>query len=235
MENKKDTIGIIGGSGAFATSYLLQKINEYSVLMHQASNDQDFLHTITISTPFTALNHQGFPSKNTLHHLIQLLHQLESIDCNIIVLACNTLHQYWENLNQAKIHSSTTILHLPQIVSSYVSSKDKIVGILSSEQTRLLQLYEPFLQFHQKLIYVPLKIQSKINDCIQSVIQNKIDVQIQQNFHDCLAYLFDNQVDSIILGCTELSILKKFITYPKIYDSVELLAMYLNQYFSGKS
>lgn len=58
-----------------ATSFLLQKINEYSVYMYQSKADQDFLHTVTVSTPLTHLDFKGNSKKDTLTHLLLNIHQ----------------------------------------------------------------------------------------------------------------------------------------------------------------
>ena len=58
--------------------------------------------------------------------------------------------------------------------------------------------------------------------------------KIEEQLYDGISALIKN-VDSVILGCTELSILKPKPINKKIYDSVELLAIYLNQNFKGNS
>ena len=88
---------------------------------------------------------------------------------------------------------------------------------------------------NKTLIYPPINIQSSVNFCINSVIKNDINKQTKQIFDICLYSLFEKNVDSVILGCTELSILKPKPINKKIYDSVELLAIYLNQNFKGNS
>lgn len=228
----KNKIGIIGGSGAFATSFLLQKINEYSVHMYKSKTDQDFLHTVTVSTPLTHLDFRGNSHKDTLKHLLDNVHQLESIDCNIIVMACNTLHEYWQYLNENKRSEHTIILNLPQIVCSFVDKSDKRVGVLCSEKSRMLDIYKPYLEKHEhQLVYPSFEIQQSINYCINSVIQNDHSKQFKQLLDISLYSLFEQEVDSVILGCTELSILKPPKMHRTLYDSVELLAIYLNQHF----
>lgn len=228
----KNKIGIIGGSGAFATSFLLQKINEYSVIMYKSKTDQDFLHTVTVSTPLTHLDFRGNSHKDTLKNLLDNVHQLESIDCNIIVLACNTLHEYWQYLNENKRFEHTIILNLPQIVSSFVDKKEKKIGILCSEKCRMLDIYKPYLQENnQEIFYPSFEVQQTVNYCINSVIQNDQSKHFKQLLDISLYSLFEQEVDSVILGCTELSILKPSKVHRNIYDSVELLAIFLNQHF----
>lgn len=233
MEHK---IGIIGGSSAFATSFLLQKINEYSVYIHKSKNDNDFLHTVTVSTPFTHLDFKGNSQKDTLKHLLDNLHELEDIKCNVIIMACNTLHEYWEKLNSLKKNESTILLNLPQIVTSFVDVKEKRIGVLCSERCRQLDLYKPFLEMNnQKIIYPDMSIQQTINYCINSVIINDTSKQYKQLMDISLYKLFEQDVDSIILGCTELSLLKPPKINKTIYDSVELLAIFLNQHFKKQN
>lgn len=232
----KYKIGIIGGSGAFATSYLLQKINETSVAMYGSKNDSEFLDTVTVSTPYSFLDYKGQSTKATIENLIKIMHQLETIDCNVIVMACNTLHQYWSVLNNKKLKNDTVLLHLPKIVAGFIENDEENIGVLCSEQSRFLDIYKsPLNDYNKKIVYPPINIQSSINFSINSVIQNNINKQTKQIFDICLYSLFEKNVDSVILGCTELSILKPKPINKKIYDSVELLAIYLNQNFKGNS
>lgn len=225
-------IGIIGGSGAFATSYLLQKINEYSVFLHKAKNDSDFLHTITITTPFTYLDYKGNSQKDTFSHLLKNVHDLENIGCNIIVMACNTLHQYHNQLVAQKIKPHTVILNLPQVVCSFLNISDKKIGILCSEKSRLLNIYDDFIdKDNQQIVYPSLEVQESINYCINSVIEYDNRIKFKKLLDLAIDSLFQQNVDCVILGCTELSILKPVKTTRNIYDSVELLAIFLNQHF----
>lgn len=228
----KNKIGIIGGSGALATSFLLQKINEYSVVIHKSKTDSDFLHTVTISTPLTHLDFKGNSQKDTLSHLRDNLHQLEDMGCNVIVMACNTLHEYWETLNKSRKNEQTILLNLPQIITSLVEPTEKRIGVLCSEKCRQLDLYKPFLELNnQKIVYPDMTIQQAVNTCINSVLQHDTKKEYRQLMDISIYKLFEQDVDSIILGCTELSILKPQKINKTIYDSVELLAIFLNQHF----
>lgn len=225
-------IGIIGGSGAFATSFLLQKINEYSVLLHNAKKDSDFLHTITITTPLNYLDYKGNSDSDTLPHLLKNVHDLEKIDCNVIVMACNTLHQYHNQLLIQKKHNDTIILNLPQVVCSFLQPSYKKIGILCSEKSRLLNIYQNFIdKNNQEIIYPSKEVQDNINYCINSVIAYDNSFKVKKLLELAIDSLFERNVDCVILGCTELSIIKPLKSTRNIYDSVELLAIFLNQHF----
>lgn len=230
----KHKIGIIGGSGALATSFLLYKINEYSTHIHHSKTDSDFLHTVTISTPFTHVDFQGNSQPDTLLHLVENLHDLEDISCNVIVMACNTIHEYWTTINDHKKNDNTLLLNLPQVVTSFIDKNHKKIGILCSEKSKELNLYESFLDpdNHQTLVYPDHHIQHTINECINAVIRYDTHPQYKELLHMAIDSLLAQNVDCVILGCTELSLLKPTNFNPqKIYDSVELLAIFLNQNF----
>ena len=231
----KNKIGIIGGSGAFATSHLLQKINEYSVTLNNALDDADFLNTVIISTPYNYLNFKGESKYDTYNNLLINVHDLEKIGCNIIVFACNTLYQFFSRINNDKMNQDSIILNLPQLVCHFIDKEETKIGILCSEKTRELNIYQPFLNKNQKLIYPTNEFQQSINYCIRSVIQNKIDKQTKQVMDICLLSLFEQNVDSVIIGCTELSIIKPQKINKPIYDSVDLLAIFLNTNLKEKN
>lgn len=225
-------IGIIGGSGAFATSYLLQKINEYSVLLHKAKSDSDFLHTVTVTTPLTNIDYKGNSKNNIFSHLLENVHKLENFGCNVIVMACNTLHQYHQQLVLQKLNNHTIILNLPEVVCSFLDTSHTKIGVLCSEKSRLLNIYQDFIDNNtQQIVYPSDKIQQSINYCINSVIENDNRTQFKQLLNLAIDSLFEQNVDCVILGCTELSILKPLKSIRNVYDSVELLAIFLNQHF----
>lgn len=229
----KYKIGIIGGNGAFATSHLVNKIHEFSVSLYGAKTDADFLDIVTISTPSIFVDNQGNTNQKTVDNLIKVFKQLENIECNVIVIACNTLHQYWHLLDKNK-QSNTIFLNLPYIVSSFLKKNENQIGIISSEQTRLLNIYDPFLSINYKnIIYPEKKIQKLVNICIQEAIENKINTKNQKYFNQIVSSMFEKNIHSLILGCTELSLFYQKEKHKKVYDSIDLLAIYLNQHFKG--
>lgn len=227
MTNK---IGIIGGSGAFATSFLLQKINEYSAYIYKSKTDSDFLHTVTISTPHTNLDAKRNSQKDTFMCLLSNLHELEDMNCNVIVIACNSLHEHWESLNSARKNENTVLLNLPQIVSSFVEKDEKTIGILCSDRCRELELYKPLLKLNnQRILYPTQQIQDTITDCIKSVTMNDTRKQFKHLMDISLYSLFEQNVDSVIIASAELSIIKPIRVNKNLYDSVDLLAIFLNE------
>lgn len=219
---RSDKIGIIGGSGAIASSFLLKRINELSVTFRNAKNDNDFFDIVLIQTSENGLDEQGNLTEKTRDNLLKNIHHLEMMDCDVIAIACNTVHYHYDYLNSLKKNEKTEIINLPELVYSFVPDK-KTVGILCSSQSRKSKL-----GVYSEGIFLNDHEQEFLDSCISAVIENKISEKNISDFEKCLGFLKDKGAKSVILGCTELTFYRNKIDDIDIYDSVELLSFYLN-------
>lgn len=207
-------IGIIGGAGPEAGSLLFTTI--VRLYQQQGSwKDNDFPQMVLLNYPFSEMLVQA--DKNILTQELQdAVNQLESIGCEIIVIACNTLHVFVPFIKfKAQFFS---------IVDSVLAEAEKrkinsalFIGTLTSSFTHLYN--------NKKIKIIDLEFLA-INDLIESILKNQ--------YSEESAYLLSKIInqkkstfDAIILGCTEFSVLHQ--KYPLktnkiILDSTELLA-----------
>ena len=90
---KGDTkIGIVAGAGPYAGLDLAQKILQQT----SAIVDQDYLPTISISTPAEISDRTRFllgqTSKNPAHAIFRNLSELAELGATVVGIPCNTAH-----------------------------------------------------------------------------------------------------------------------------------------------
>ncbi len=105
--NKKKVIGIIGGMGPLAGIDLYNKILNRTA----AKSDQDHIHVIidgntSIPDRTRAILHSG---QSPVYELIRSAHRLEFMGADILVMACNTAHYYYE---QIAPHLAVPFIHM---------------------------------------------------------------------------------------------------------------------------
>jgi len=92
-------IGVLGGIGPEATgefyNKLIQKLQEKGLI----KTNRDFPQIVINSIPAPELIHDKI-TKEELCHYIQGLKELDELGVDFIVMVCNTIHLYYEQLQQ---------------------------------------------------------------------------------------------------------------------------------------
>jgi len=216
----KKSIGIIGGLGPLATVKFMEMLNE-------KIEDNNEIEIVVINDPTTPDrtsyildNNKDNPSKN----IIQMVKKLESNNVNLIVMPCNTASYFYK-----EIINSTNIpfINIVEETSKYIVSKNiKKVGLLATEGTIKSGIYNEMLQKENIECLIPNDIEQKIiSSIIYDGIKSGKDIDLEK-FYDVSKNLISSGAELIILGCTELSVLKKqkSINNPIFIDAMEILA-----------
>jgi len=210
----KKFLGIIGGIGPEASAYLYNRI----VLKTKVLKDQDHIDMVIF-------NHASIPDRtsylldnnceNPLPYLIDDVVKLNDLGASLIVIPCNTsLYFYNELQKNSKVPIlnmiDDTVLHLKQL--GY-----KKVGILATTGTIKMHLYQDACLKYGLDYYI-------LKDDNQTAIMNIIykNIKVGQpidtdKFKLIINEMLDEKVEAIILGCTELSILKSKLKLNKFY------------------
>ena len=219
------TIGILGGMGAAATVDLYRRIVEIAQLQYRAEQDREFPEMILYNMCLIDFDETGITNEVSVKkHLLEGMKKLEVAGADFVVIPCNTVHCFIDELQ-----SAVTI----PIVSIIESTKGAVqadgrsrVGILSSRSTRETQLYENALK-SAGITFLSAKAdeQDKIDAVIGRVIsgsQNQQDIEVLENIS---RRYVEEGAEAVILGCTELplAISQKDTKIP-LYDSTQLLS-----------
>ncbi len=222
MTDKAPLLGILGGLGPMSTIYFCELLNRHTL----ASCDADHIDMIISSratTPDRTAYILGRSTQDPLPVMIEEAHRLEGAGADLIVIPCNTAHYFYDGL--------TKECHVP--VLNIITKTIEHLKTMGIERFGLLATEGTVSSGAYHRLCTPLGLQ-----CIspsqedQKIISSIIYDSIKQNkpvdmsaFLEVAERLLLRGCQRLVLGCTELSLLKEKLpsTLP-ITDSLEVLA-----------
>ncbi len=215
-------LGVLGGLGPMATVYFYQLLTSHT----KAQRDQDHIDMVISSKPTTPDRTAyilGQSSENPLTVMEDEAKRLVAYGAEIIAIPCNTAHYFYENLAAAL---PVPVLNMVSLtVEKAVQAGCAKVGILATEGTVLTGTYQRMCAEKGLFCAVPPKArQEELTQLIYSDIKAG-QAPDMESFTRVAADLFDAGCQLLILGCTELSLLKRDGLLDKRYiDSIDALA-----------
>lgn len=198
-------LGIIGGLGPEATVYFLQLLIDFS----EAKSDQEHLEYILYNCPKIPdrTSYILHKTENPVPELIKICKQLEASSVNIIAIPCITAHYFFEEMQkQTNAHLidavNETVLHLKK-------SNRKKIGIMATDGTIQTNLFQNELEKYGLIPIIPDENEQKM---VMDIIYNQVKKGLKpnlENFEKVRNSLISKGADTVLLGCTELSILKR--------------------------
>ena len=221
-DNKNPVLGILGGLGPMATVYFYEMITRHT----KAVCDQDHIDIVINSratTPDRTNYIVGKSQDNPLKIMVDDSKRLKDYGVTLLAIPCNTAHYFYEMLTDA---IDIPFLNIMEETASYLNSKDvKKAGVLATDGTISSKTYHKYLESYGIECIVPdAEIQKLVMDIIYGDIKvgNRADME---KFNLVAEHLFSKGAERIILGCTELSLIKKNEGLGnKFVDSLEVLA-----------
>lgn len=222
-EKKPSVLGILGGLGPMSGVYFCEMLTSHT----RASRDSEhinFLLSSRADTPDRSSFILGTSPHDPTPSMINEARRLESAGADIIAIPCNTAHYFYESIcNSVNI----PIINIIDETAAFCLHEGlKKVGVLATEGTIASGAYsrifktrgieiEPLLQSEQALI---TKI---IFDEIKKGLPPSTDELVSLGYT-----LAKRGCERLILGCTELSLIKKNTRLGEYYvDSLELLTL----------
>lgn len=219
---EKKTLGIAGGVGPLATMF----IGEMIVRRTKAAKDQDHVNSIitnNTSIPDRTAFILGTAQEDPVPVMIGDMKKLASIGAELIIIPCNTAHTFYDKLQKG---SPVPVIHMIRETMKRASGqKAKKVGILATTGTITSKVYQQAaLDYGLQAVLPDEEIQEKVMSIIYDNVKAGKDAD-RQTWNDIAAFMDSQGCDRIILGCTELSIVKKEMELPDFYlDSLIVLA-----------
>lgn len=225
-------IGIIGGMGPLATADLYRKI----ICMTKAASDQEHIHILIDSNTeipdrSSAILRGG---DTPLPELVRTALKLEAIGADILLMACNTAHYYYDQI-QPFIH--VPMLHMPEETALEAQRRGlTCVGLLATDGTCQTGIYDKaFAKYSIQLIKPLQEGQASIMRLIYDGVKagskkyftNEVDIALDQ--------MKKRGVQAFVLGCTELPLaFEMYNIEANTIDPTEVLARSAIRYV-GKS
>ncbi|OZG48645.1 aspartate/glutamate racemase family protein [Bombiscardovia coagulans] len=208
---------IIGGMGTLATQSFVCTLNKATA----ASKDQDFLNYLVFNdasipdrTAYITDNSQD----NPLPVLAQDVQQATDMGASFIVMACNTAHYFYPQLQEL---TTVPILHMPELAidwtkEHYDPSTYPRIGFMGTEGTKKAGIYR---NLANKAGYQLVEPEQLVQDRINTLIYEEVKSGKPSRLHyeDVIQELLtDYNCDTVLLGCTELSVLNETFPLPQL-------------------
>ncbi len=223
MENKNAKIlGILGGLGPMATAYYL----ELMIKMTDAATDQDHLQSIVMNFPTVPDRTAyilGRSEESPLEPLIALGQQLKAMGAGIIATPCITAHYFHQSLQDG---IGLPMIHGIECIAQQLSKAGiSRVGLMATDGTVQSGIFQRKVEEYGMELVLPDEQGQK---AVMTLIYDQIKAGKQADpalFESVKHQLRHNGAQVVVLGCTELSLLKKGAYLGTgILDALEVLA-----------
>lgn len=224
MQHTPALLGILGGLGPMATVYFYEMLTAHT----QAASDRDHIDMIISShatTPDRTAYILGHSDQNPLPVMIEDAKRLVAYGATLLTLPCNTAHFFYDALRAAV---SVPILNIiEETVGTAARMGIRRVGILATEGTIISGAYHKVCQLHGITAVSPSpENQAKLNSLIYDTIKSGIRPRPEE-LERVATPLRREGCERMILGCTELSLIKRDSDLDDEFylDSTEILAL----------
>ena len=218
---KKKTLGILGGVGPLATMY----IGEMLVRLTDADTDQEHINmVITNNTtiPDRTAFILGESADDPVPYIISDANRLRVAKADVIIMPCNTAHSFYDQIQK---ESELPIINMiDETAARAKQANAQRVGVLATTGTISSGVYQGACERNGMTPVLP-------DPYIQSLVMSLIydDVKAgkpadRDKWEEISQAMSEVGCDVLILGCTELSIVRKELKLEGCIDSLLVLA-----------
>jgi aspartate racemase len=218
------TVGIIGGLGPETTAEFYTDL----VFSCQKNNKVNRPPIIISSVPLPYKVEEDAISKNVgiercLPFLIEEAKRLEKAGADFIVMPCNSLHIFIENIRASVKIPVLSIVE--ETVKFLKKSKFKRAGIVSTSATIKNKLYEKAFEKNNIEYVTPDEFQqAKMGKMIHNLVIGQQNNKDREELIKIIGDFENKKVDCVILACTDLQLLIPKHDTLKIYDTMKIFA-----------
>ena len=217
------TLGILGGLGPAASVYFYQLITRHT----EALCDQDHLDIVLISKasiPDRTDYILGKSGESPLPAMVQGVKKLAEAGAQLIAIPCNTAHYFYDEIERLSPVPVLNIVRETVLLAKEAGIRK--LGIMATEGTVLSGTYQK--------VCASLGVESVLPEAsslqaLMDIIYKEIKTAKEPDMEAFLAVadeLYKNGAEAIVLGCTELSLIRGLEKYPqyRFIDSLHVLA-----------
>lgn len=204
------SIGILGGAGPLAGAYLLERVVSLASSEYNCVKDADFPEIVTLSYPFSDMLSPAIDACQIQNELSRCLKRLEANGAHVLAIACNTLHAFLKE-------EFLSLIQLPEVIAREVQNQVPLVLCTSTSMKCALHRKYFACKFPTSLM------QEKIDEIIESILAGGNLSNIAKKL---VKILEEEASRSIVLGCTELSLLTRYLPKSDLIfiDPIELIS-----------
>lgn len=215
-------LGVIGGVGPMATAYFYQLM----IQMTDAASDQEHIEVLIYSKPQIPDRTRFILGKSTQSPVPDMVDAggvLARQGAEIIAMPCITAHYFQKELEEA---IGIPIINALEETAEYLKRRGyERVGIMATDGTIESGILQNTLEEYgmQGIIPTPAN-QAKVMHLIYDNVKAGKPIELAL-FEEVEKELFAQGAQVILLGCTELSLIKRdFALAPGFLDVMEVLA-----------
>ena len=215
-------LGIIGGLGPMATAYFMELL----INMTDAKCDQDHLEMIIYncqSIPDRTAYILGKSNANPVVPIIKIGKKLKEQNVECISIPCITAHYFHDEIEEK---TGCKVMHAIRDTSYLLKEAGLTkIGIMATDGTIQSRIFQNEIEKNGMHGLVPDKKYQKI---VMDIIYKDIKagkIPDIEKYNVVATHLKNKGAQVIILGCTELSLLKKqYDIKTGVIDAMEVLA-----------
>lgn len=224
---KPKVLGILGGVGPLASIYFQQQIVKFT----DAETDQEHIPAVIYNDTFIPDRTAYILGKSELDPLPYIedgFKKLEKAGCDLAVITCNTAHFFFDRFSS---DSEIPIISIIDTAVEYAIKKSpsvKKIGVIATDGTVQSGVYKKVIEKNGFECVTPDEEDQR---AVMNIIYNEVKAGKKGDCDRLMRVvnaLRDKGCGSIILGCTELSVMNEDNRLTEnnqdIVDAMEALA-----------
>ncbi len=220
---KSKLLGVLGGLGPMATVYFYELLTALT----DAKSDQEHIDMVISSratTPDRTAFILGESDTNPIDAMIEDSKKLVAFGAELIAIPCNTAHYFYDQLAAAV---DVPILNIVEESVAHLKHEGvKRFGLLATDGTVRSGTYQKYCEAHDIVCVTPgPEYQELVTEIIYGQIKRGKRADMTM-FRKIEQHMRELGCERLILGCTELSLIKRDEGLDGYYtDSLECLAL----------
>lgn len=218
------TVGIIGGFGPETTSEFYLEIIFSCYQKNKKSRPPILIWNVPLEYKIEEdLITKAIGEERYIPYLVEAAKRLESGGADFLVMPCNSLHIFIEDIRKSV---QIPVLSIVEETMSFLKRK-KIyeVGVVATQSILKHKLYDVDLSRNQIRYITPNESdQQEIGKLINNLVLKRYDDVDRKKLLQIINNLTKKRVSTIILACTDLQLLTPKIEGVQIFDTMKILA-----------
>lgn len=220
--NGQKKLGVIGGLGPMASAQFLELLTS----MTDAERDQEHIEAILYSRPQTPDRTAyllGNSQDSPLPVMLDSAKTLESLGCEVLVIPCMTAYSFAAEM---QAHCKARLINpITESAKLLKAAGKRCIGIMATDGTVTIGTFQKALEAEGIVPVIPDKEnQREVMRIIYEDVKSGKPADMEQ-FHAVAHSMRAKGAECVILGCTELSVIKQTqVTGKGFLDAMEVLA-----------
>ncbi len=218
------SVGVIGGLGPETTAEFYLEV----IFQCQKQNNLQRPLVVVSSVPLLFDIERDLIATNTgkeryIPFLVEEAKRLEKSGVDFLVMPCNSLHVFIEEIRAAV---DIPVLSIVEETIAYIKQNNfKNMGLISTSATLANNVYETKLKEKGLSFVAPNDLQrAKLDKIIQRLIEGQHLNHDRELVLDVVKDLSEQDVDCVALACTDLQLLLPKSDKVHIFDTMDVLA-----------